>query len=60
MYESAHSSNSEQQRGMKPTPQCHFAKPVTLEHLKEKVKNIIWETWTVSVGVCGHGKVTGM
>ena len=40
-YESAHTSNSEEQCSMKTTPKCHFAKPVTLEHLKEKVKNSV-------------------
>ena len=36
VYESANTSNSEEQRCMKTTPKCRFAKPVTFEYLKEK------------------------
>ena len=38
MYESATTSNSEEQRSMKTTPKCHFEKPVTLEYLKKIFK----------------------
>ena len=40
-YKSGNTSNSEEQRGMKTTPKCCLAKPVTLEYLKEKVKNSV-------------------
>ena len=39
MYESAHSSNFEKQRSMKLLQSAVFVKPVTLEHLKDKVEN---------------------
>ena len=43
MYESANTSNSEEQQRIKTTCtlKCHFAKPVMLEYLKEKVKNSV-------------------
>ena len=38
MYESGNTWNSDEQRSMKTTPKCHFAKPVTLEYFKDKLK----------------------
>ena len=41
MNESGSTSNSEEQRSMKTTPKCCFAKPVTLEYLKENKRNSV-------------------
>ena len=35
MYESAYTSNSEEERSMKTIPKCRFTKPVTLERLRK-------------------------
>ena len=57
MYGSANTSNSDEQQSMKTTPNCRFAKPVTLEHLKEKVKNTVCpskpESKQIGVLPCG-------
>ena len=37
MYESATTSNSEEQRSMKTTPQCRFAKPVFSRILEREI-----------------------
>ena len=55
MYESAQTSNSEEQSSMKPTPKWCFAKPVAIKHLKEEVKNDVpikttqQKDWTVGL-----------